>query len=604
MRFDPCALNHHGQSALFAAVCAGHGDVCSFLVEKACRVDGCDKEGRTPLFHAVRAGHAGSARTLIGLRADVRYEDSMSQTPLFFAAARVDNSENVSLLLEASGAADATDSVGQNPLFYAAREGADDAVQLLCKGRADVNKIDAQGKLPIFYAIRDSRAATATLLLDTYAAWPPADRAGHDLIDMARNRNLADVVERLENKAQLREALHNEGRAGGKNDIDKAIRDGAHIGLVDAAGRSALHAAAARRDEAALECCRHLVEVHGASVHLCDKQKQTPLFAASTGGTRETVSYLLDQRCDPNVANDRGETVLFDAARHRRLDIVTLLLERGSSTVHRSATTQTPIFCATGRGCAPLLAMLLDSGGGATASDTDNEGRTALFGLQDPECARLLIERRCDVDTRDSALRTALFVAEGSVIPQLLLQAEAAVDARDRQQQTPLFFAAARGDIAMVRVLIEAGANGNAFDTLRQTPLFSAVPRAPVEVVRMLICEAWADPLAKDAKGTTALTVARRARPPPKFGVMEYINRMSKPLDIQSRRGSNAPPAACAAEKPKHYRFAFVGPTGSQLEVGSPQYEEALLGLAERCPWLKIDLWPTRSTQADTMCVD
>jgi ankyrin repeat protein len=243
--------------------------------------------------------------------------------------------------------------------------------------------------------------------------------------------------------------------------------------------------------------------------------------------------------------------------------------------------------------------MLLDSGGGATASDTDNEGRTALFGLPDAECARLLIERRCDVDTRDSHLQTALFAAEGSVIPQLLLQAEAAVDTLDRKQQTPLFVAAARGDTAMVRVLIEAGANGTALDILGRTPLFGAMPQAPLEVVQMLVCEGWADPLAKDEKGNTALSVARRAKLAPKPGVMDYMSRMSKPLDNQPPRRGGSAPHATAYERPKHYRFAFVGPNGDQLEVGSAQYEEALLGLAEQCPWLGIELWPPQLTRSD-----
>mmetsp|Transcript_71783 Transcript_71783/g.210304 ORF Transcript_71783/g.210304 Transcript_71783/m.210304 type:complete len:741 (+) Transcript_71783:75-2297(+) len=592
VHLNPSGKDEKGQTALFAAAWVGNVEVCSYLIQQRCEVDDADNNGRTALFAAAHTGQLAVVRTLLQMRADVDRRDAfLHQTALFFAASK--SAECVSILLTSRAEASAVDTNGETPLFYASREGVDSAVRMLVHARADVNRMDNQGKPALFHAILHKKAGTAAVLLDECDAWPPEDRSqgAHNLMEMAHSRGLTGIVGQLHAKAHLREALLRAAKEGMVEDVDRAIAQGASMSATNAAGWSALHCAASRQDLEGLECIRRLVEAHGANVDALDRQQQTPLFVAARDGTKECATYLLNNKCDVCLADHNGDTALFDAAQKCRPDVVALLLERGAVAGHRSATKQTAAFRAASAGSVKALARLLDNG--AHANDTDIEGRTALFGVQDVECAQLLLDRHCSVDVRDCGMRTALFEAEGFAITRLLLNARAVVNARDQQLQTALFPASARGDIAAVRVLLEAGADGSVVDSAGQTVLFGAAPRVSLEVVKLLVCEAWANPAVKDAKGQTAAQVAKKAKPAAQPNVAEYLARAARAHTPSLGRG--AAPQEPAGEKRRRYRFAFTDPTDhtgvAQLQFGTPQYEEALVQLAKQLPWLRMDLW-------------
>merc|ERR1712113_960647 len=204
--------------------------------------------------------------------------------------------------------------------------------------------------------------------------------------------------------------------------------------------------------------------------------------------------------------------------------MVQLLLDNGASAAHRNNKQQTAIFLAVGKDCAPVLEKLLEGGArDASANDKDVHGQTALFSATDLECVRLLIKRGCEVDARDRQSRTALFTASDYSIASCLLASKAEIDPRDNELRTPFFNAAARGDRALLHALVEAGCESNARDASGQTALFGAAASAPLDVVRLLISLAGVDPAVKDDKGQLVERAAKKMKPQPQAGVLEYL---------------------------------------------------------------------------------
>ena len=76
----------------------------------------------------------------------------------------------------------------------------------------------------------------------------------------------------------------------------------------------------------------------------------------------------------------------------------------------------------------------------------------------------------------------------------------------DRFDKEALHYAAARGDLALVKALLAQGRPINAFDDLSRTPLHYAAANGRLDVVRHLLA-AGADPNAREAEryGDTAL---------------------------------------------------------------------------------------------------
>ncbi|CAE8644225.1 unnamed protein product, partial [Polarella glacialis] len=646
-------LDTLGRTPIFEAVEAGNAMVCEYLVQKRCDVESPAQDGRTALFSALGArGQRPKApaqprlvQVLLELRANVNRADTyLRQTPLFFAAVS-GNRECVDLLLAASADVDVADNSGQRPLDYGA--GAQDGegvVESLLQAKASVNKEDNSGRPPLFWAIKSGREASALLLLEN-GAWPvppsgnssstmqahlgggkksttlTAAATGKSLVELARDRDLKEVVAILQKRDQLRDTLLHAARSGSPEELEAAVAEGAGVqAVVDKDRKSALHLAAARQDPLGVPCCRQLLEVYGVDPNVQDKQGRTALFQAAAHGSEECVALLVESRCNPELTDNDGETAIFAAARSGRSDTCAALLALGARAAHRSSERsahQMAAICAVVAGSEQVLMQLLERGG-VRADETDSWGRTALFYAQDSSssCAKILLERGCSADARDKNRQTALFAVPGPIVARLLIQAKATVDARDKDQRTALFAAARSGDDAKLKVLVQAGADGGLKDSQGQTALFEASRTDSVRAVRLLIQEAWADPLEKDFSGNTVLEAARKSRKrpsssakpltgggpgrprrslgggaggaPPGDEVFEYLKKVAK----------RTAETNLSSDSRRVYRLVVDHPDNPDIpeasaDFGASTYEAAVRQLAELGleQWLHPELW-------------
>ena len=96
----------------------------------------------------------------------------------------------------------------------------------------------------------------------------------------------------------------------------------------------------------------------------------------------DLVRFLVQSGADPNVVDDKDETVLHRAADKGFFDIVRYLIQNGADVNLKDNSGLTPLHLAAGSGKLDIVKFMLEEGG-ARASARDNAGRTVLHRKKD-----------------------------------------------------------------------------------------------------------------------------------------------------------------------------------------------------------------------------
>jgi ankyrin repeat protein len=203
------------------------------------------------------------------------------------------------------------------------------------------------------------------------------------------------------------------------------------------------------------------------------------------------VRFLLEEKVDPNQADDKGETALTWAARNYNMEAIRLLLEAGASPNRVTNYGETALTLAvnTSQPTMDMVRLLLEYG--ADPNHVDNKGDTAftlvLFNVYKPniEVVRLLLQARANPnhmnDQGELALTWAVRNSNWEVV-RLLLDYDVNPDKVDGQGDTALSLAVRSSDIEGVRLLLEAGADPNQIDSKGQTALYLAVHKRFLDI--------------------------------------------------------------------------------------------------------------------------
>ncbi|KAM0823041.1 hypothetical protein ACQ4PT_071131 [Festuca glaucescens] len=191
----------------------------------------------------------------------------------------------------------------------------------------------------------------------------------------------------------------------------------------DAKGQTALHFAA---DKGYLDMCKFLVEESGLDVNSARKTGETPMFYAALGGNVQVMRYLLDHGADPAMPEERGSTLLHNAAEEgglshpsvcspslefreccclRHLEAVRLLLSKGvhvDPMDHRGA----PLHLAASKDRVEVVKVLLEHGADPSrvANHVFSPLMMAICG-ESLKCMSLLIEDTLPVEQRIADLK-------------------------------------------------------------------------------------------------------------------------------------------------------------------------------------------------------
>jgi ankyrin repeat protein len=125
-----------------------------------------------------------------------------------------------------------------------------------------------------------------------------------------------------------------------------------------------------------LERVKQLVE-RGANIDATDSRGRTALFRARREGHFEIVVYLVEHGANVAHTDSDGMTTLHDACINGNLSLVKYLLDHGSKITERDHEGMTALLYAAS-GNLKVLKYLLSPEGGASISETNDEGNTAL----------------------------------------------------------------------------------------------------------------------------------------------------------------------------------------------------------------------------------
>jgi ankyrin repeat protein len=293
----------------------------------------------------------------------------------------------------------------------------------------------------------------------------------------------------------------------------KDIKEVCDIPLIDE-GIPALHVAAKLGYKQVLKVLLNI-----CTVNRFDKDGFTALHHAVMKGQLGTVKMLssapgvdIDARSSKNFQR----SPLWVAAHHGRLEIATVLINRGANLNVKDATSgRTPLFCAVECANFGLVEVLLQNG--CDANSEDSRRRTPFFQAMknnDPITSRLLLEKTFITEGRGLMLFLA---AENNfeTIMELLLVNSTRTERlfRDSKGLTPLHLAVRNGFETITRQIITHSSQEerNSKDNEGLTPLHWAVRNGFEAITRLILLDSGREERnSKDNEGLTPLHWAAR----------------------------------------------------------------------------------------------
>jgi ankyrin repeat protein len=324
---------------------------------------------------------------------------------------------------------------------------------------------------------------------------------------------------------------------------------------------------------------QHVVELFiqsGIGVDSRNTDGFSALIWAAGQGRARVVDFLLSNGANVNASSADGTTALMAAAGEGRIAVVTRLIARGANIEARRADGHTALIRAAAHNQRASVATLLHSG--AAINGSDREGRTALIyaatngNEEEPTGASLpliglLLSRGADVNhaARDGSTGLMWAARKGEErVVRALLAGNADVNVADLQRRTPLMHAIlGTGSPAVAKVIIEAGAAINARDAHGSTALSMAAKRRSVGMLNVLL-GSGADPNLPAADGTTPLMIAAK---------------FARATNVQALLGKGANPAAKDA---KGRMAADIAVLNHQTEILSILRNATVAGHANR----------------------
>lgn len=320
-----------------------------------------------------------------------------------------------------------------------------------------------------------------------------------------------------------------------------------------------------KHEASALLCCaagqgcvlamETLLDEYHADVNAVDGDS-TPLIKAVMGGSFDAVEHVLSRsELDLNHFNQGNKALWYstaqkdpaiaqrlllqpgidintplraksgkllntfnEAAIRNNTEVVKVILARERADPNIAAENgQTPLLCASARGCVEIVRVLLgDSRVGRVR--LDDRGCSALHCAAENGDAQivdlLLADGRIDVNARDRTGSTALHLAAKAghvgAVNHLLMSRTIDINVQNRRGCTALWNATRQGHHQVAsRLLIEddvqVNSTGTGESTDRSTSLHHAVDEGNLALVHQLLTKSTADPNVSDEDGRTPL---------------------------------------------------------------------------------------------------
>ncbi|WP_411833777.1 ankyrin repeat domain-containing protein [Pseudoxanthomonas mexicana] len=506
--------------------------------------------GMTPLLAATRDswhGRPDAVTTLLANGADPRVADADGNTPLHHAA-RSSDPGVVALLRDAAADIDAINQEGLTPLGVACGAGNWRLAKFLLERGARPEPPGAQPVLLAAAATEEDDPAGVQLLLRHKARVDARDAAGHSALHAAARAGHAEIVEKLLAAGAQVEARDGEGRT--------PWLDAAHGGRIAVLEKLA---------EAGADRQAHDAQQRNALMHACQGEGASPAL----------IRRLLEWGVDAQAADAQDRRAADLAASAGRWTLVSLLDPAYPLPLAVRAGEDEEARVADHRPPAALLREGLLAG--------RDESMAALAALCPPgELGALL---------HDAALRMAPARIEW------LLRHDAPAEVPDADGDTPVFALLASGTdaLATLRVLLARGASPAGAGGLARFLAACAqnsADAAQAEPFALELLERGADPFGASPQGDPPLSLAVR------LGWSRLLDRLlDLGVDREARDGHGMSAlhlAAALGREPAIRQLIAKGasPASRAADGQTPLGVALASGRRDLADWLDWHGWP------------
>jgi len=327
------------------------------------------------------------------------------------------------LLTQCSADSNLPDSVNDSPLAYCAQAGYVTIGEILVQHGALVNNVANNLLTPLLRAVLNKRTEMTEFLLEKGALVNVVDlnlrTACHTAVVVDSPRCLELLIKHDAN-IDMRDSigftpLHLCGKEFADRCAELLIAKGADLNIVDDSGKTALHIAACFDASSVVD---HILNKDPALINVPDKNRNTPLHSAcklsqrsrlpedqvSTRG-EEAAQTLILRGADVNLMTDGDLEALHLAAASGMPRTIRLLVQNGVD-VNKVAFKEqrlSSLHIACHHNKADVVNVLVELL--ADLDPRNNNGETPLFIACKEgnfECARILIERKADVNIADT----------------------------------------------------------------------------------------------------------------------------------------------------------------------------------------------------------
>ena len=294
----------NGETALHLAAANGMADVVEFLIKKGACLDMADASNRTPLHRAVSKGYADITASLCDAGALIDPKDKFGRTPLFIAA-KAGSNACVKLLVSHGADVNAFSLRGGrlSAVQAAASGGFADVVETLVNADARVNNKVKDEESALHLAIQSRSSACVKVLLANKADVNYRNAKGETPLILAAQAGDDEIFDMLLNVQDIK--------------LNAVSKNG----------------------ETALSICCMTGYMHGVqalfeapSIKIGEKLAGgvTLVHLAAQWKHHDVLTFLLENGCEPDAADEKGNTPLHLAVAVRdNQDVVTTLVKAG-----------------------------------------------------------------------------------------------------------------------------------------------------------------------------------------------------------------------------------------------------------------------------------
>ncbi|XP_046562935.1 ankyrin repeat domain-containing protein 17-like isoform X1 [Haliotis rubra] len=486
--FDLDSRNLYGRTPAMVAASAGHRDIHLVLRKRGFDFDAIDTKGRSCFCCACIGGNIDIVSDLLQHNRQFLYHrDARGRTPTMQAAEH-GHMKVLVFLLDNGGDISEQDDNGNTLLHVACCAGNEGIVRAFLSGNTDVNQRGHLGRTPIMMAAMSGHKRVFNLCLTQPCLLSTKDYHGNNFLHAACIGGNVQIVQWL--LLQNLFDINSRGESG-KTPIMMAAEHGW------------------------LEAFNLLVK-EGSDPDILDERGNTILHVACIGGNVAIVRHLLSQ-CSLGVdcRGETGRTAVMWSAIGGHMELLTHLVQTGADLSLKDDDNNNIFHLACLGGSVEVCNLLLNLA--ADVCDLASRGRNGRTPIMMAaikghlKVFELLISKGCSLseldDNRDSTLHLACLGGNEAIVQYLLLQ-DVDLNRKGRHGRTQVMLAAWKGHVQVYFLLAKQGCHLTGEDAYGDNILHLACRGGRPDIVEHLISRGYGNTESRGQYGRTPVMMA------------------------------------------------------------------------------------------------